>query len=87
MTRQVEILNKKEFAIMVLNTDNKNFMVYIATLVQLIIMLIYSFYKDCITLLISMETLIKYFNFLNIFLSDFAAELTKYTRINNYFIN
>ena len=34
-----------------------------------------------------MEISAKYSNFLNIFFLDFLAELLKYTRINNHFIN
>ena len=37
-TRRVEIIDKREFAAVTLNTDNKTFMVYVAALVEPIIM-------------------------------------------------
>ena len=37
-TRKVEIIDKKEFAVAALNADDETFMVYIAALVELIIM-------------------------------------------------
>lgn len=66
------------------NADNKIFIVYILALVKLMIIPIYFSYKAQITLLINIEISIKYSNFLNIFSSDFAAELLEYTRIKNY---
>ena len=41
-TRKVEIIDKKEFAKMALNADNKTFIVYIAALAEPTTMPIYS---------------------------------------------
>ena len=41
MTRRVEIINKKEFAMAALNTDNKTFVVYVTALVEPMTILIY----------------------------------------------
>ena len=50
-------------------------------------MLIYPSYKAQVTLLISTEIPTKYFNFLDIFSSNFVVELLKHTRINHHSIN
>ena len=72
---------------MVLDSDDKIFTVYIAALVKLIIILIYSSCKAQVGLLRSTKFSAKYFNFSNIFLSDSTMDLSNYTRINNHLIN
>ena len=89
ITKRVEIIDKKKFTVEALNEDNKIFVIYIAALVELITMLIYSFHQAQIALLTSEETRIsaEYSNFSNVFFSDSAAELPEYTGINNHLIN
>lgn len=72
---------------MVLDTDNKIFMVYIAVLIKSTIMLIYLFCKTQIVFLINTVIFAKYFNFLNIFFSNFAIILLEYVKINDHPIN
>ena len=86
-TKQIEITNKKKFATIILDINNKNFMLYIAVLAKLTIILIYFSYKVLVVLLINVEIFTKYFNIFDIFSSNSKVELLKYTKINNYFIN
>ena len=72
-TRNVEIIRKKNFAEATLDADNEIFVIHIAALDELTFMLILPFCKAQIALLINMEISIKYFNFLDVFSSDFAA--------------
>ena len=72
---------------MALHTDNATFMVYIATLAEPTIMLIYSSYEGQVALLINIEISTKYSNFLNVFTSNSTLEWLKYTRINDHLIN
>ena len=64
-------------------------MVYIATLAEPTIMLIYSSYQAQVAMLTSKETRIfaKYSNFSNIFSLNSAAELPEFTGINDHLIN
>ena len=89
MTMRVKIINKREFAVVVLNVDDKIFVVHVAALVKPTTMLIYPSYQTLITTLPSKETGIptKYSDFCNIFSSDSAVELPEYTGINNHLIN
>ena len=88
-TRRVEIIDKSEFVVAVLNTNDKIFMMHIVALAKLTSMPIHSFCQVQVALLTSKETrdLVEYSNFSNIFSSNSAAELPDYTRINNHLIN
>ena len=74
---------KNEFVVAVLDTNNNTLIIYIATLLELINMPIYFFRKAQVFLLISTKISSKYFNFLDIFSSNFVAKLLKYTGIND----
>ena len=89
MTRKVEIIDKRKFAIVALNTDDDIFMVHIATLAELMTISIHSFYQAQVVLLTSKENGIfaEYSNFSNIFFVDSTAELVKYIGINDLPIN
>ena len=54
-----------------LNSDNKIFVIYVITLAKLEIISIYLFHKAHITLQRSVKIFIEYFNFSNIFFSNF----------------
>ena len=88
-TRRVEIIDKREFTVTALNTNNKTFVIHIVALAEPITMLIYPSCQAQVTVLTSKETGIpaKYSDFSNVFFSDSAAELSEHTRINDYFIN
>ena len=88
-TGRVKIINKKEFAVAVLNADDETFVVYIAILAKPAIMPIHTSCKAQVTMLISKKTGIptKYSNFSNVFFSDSVVELPEYTRNNNHLIN
>ena len=88
-TRGVKIINKKEFAVVILNVNNKIFVVYVAALVEPISILIYLFYQVQVALLISEETEIptEYSNFSNVFSSDSAVKLPEHIGINDNPIN
>ena len=73
--------------IVVLDKDNKIFMIYIATLVEPANISIYICYKTQVILLKKGKILAKYSHFFDISFSNFAIKLLKYTRINNYTIN
>ena len=72
---------------MALDTDNKTFVVHIATLAEPTIMPIYLFCKAQVTLFTSIKIPTKYFNFSDIFSLDSAAKLLEHTRIKNHFLN
>ena len=65
VTKRMEIIDKREFALVVLNTDDENFIIYIAPLAKQIIMPIYPSCQAQVATLISEETGIssKYFKF------------------------
>ena len=88
-TRKVEIINKREFAVAVLNTDNETFMVHIAALVKPITMPIYPSCQTQVAALTSEETGMpaEYSDFSNVFSSDSAVELLEHIEINNHPIN
>ena len=75
--------------VVVLNKDNKTYMVHIAALAKLTTIPIYPFCQAQVALLTSKETGIptEYSDFSNVFSSDSAAELPEYIGINDYFIN
>ena len=89
ITRRVEIIDKREFAVAALNADNETFLVYVTALVEITTMLIYSFYQAQVAALTSEKTRIptKYSDFSNVFSSNPVAELPEYTGINNHSIN
>ena len=89
ITRTVEIIDKKKFAVATLNIDNETFVVHIVALAELTTMLIYLCYQAQVALLTSKKTGIpaKYSEFSDVFSSDSAAKLPEHTGINNYLIN
>ena len=89
MTRRVDIINKREFAVTVLNVDNKTFVMHVAALAELTSMPIYLFHQAQVISPTSKETGIfaEYFDFSNVFSSDSIAELLEHTRINDHSIN
>ena len=78
---QKEIIDKGEFAVAVLNADNKIFVVHVSALVKLTIMPIHSPRQAQVAALTSEETGIpaEYSDFSNIFSLDSAAELPEHT--------
>ena len=88
-TRRVEIIDKREFAVAALNVDNKTFIVYVAALVEPMIMPIYLSHQAQVAALKSEESGIpaKYSDFSNVFSSDSAAELPEHNKINDHPIN
>ena len=89
ITKRVEIINKRKFAVAALNADDKTFVIYVVALVEPTTMPIHSSCQAQVTALTSEESGIsaEYPNFSDIFSSDFAVELSEYTGINDYFIN
>lgn len=45
MIKRIEIINKKKFVAIVINIDNETFMLPIITFVEVIVILIYFFFK------------------------------------------
>ena len=88
-TKKLEIIDKKEFAAAVLNSDDKSFVVHIAALAEPTTMLIHLSCPAQVTTLTSEETgiLIEYFDFSNNFFLNSAAELLEHTGIHDYSIN
>ena len=74
---------------MALNTDNKIFVMHVASLAKPKTVPIYLSCQAQVALLISEETEIftKYSDFFNVFSSDFAIELPEHFRTNDYPIN
>lgn len=87
MTKKIEIIGKTEFAVMVLNINDEIFLVHEAALAELIIISIHFSCEAQVVSLIIIEILVKYFDFLDVFFSDFTMKLPKHTKINNYLIN
>ena len=89
MIRRVEIIDKREFTVVVLNANDETFVVYIAALAEPTTISIPLFCQAQVALVTSKKTGIfaEYFNFSNIFSSDFTAELLENTRINDHSIN
>ena len=56
MTRKVEIINKRDFAVAVLNTDNEIFVVYVVALAEPTTMPIHPSHQAQVTSLMSKET-------------------------------
>ena len=89
MTKKVEIIDKKKFAIATLNVDNETFVVHVAALAEPTIMPIYPSHQAQVAVLISEETRIsaEYSEFSNVFSSDSVSELPEHTGINDDRIN
>lgn len=73
--------------IVALNIDNKAFVIYVATLVDLTIMLIYSTCRAYVILLRNKKISAKYSDFLDIFSSDSLVRLPMHIGINDHTIN
>ena len=88
-TRRMEIIEKREFAVTALNTDDETFVVHVATLAEPTTMPIHPSRQVQVAALTSEETGIptEYSDFSDVFSSDSAAELPKHTRINDHPIN
>lgn len=76
---QVEIVNKKEFAIVLLSINNKFFMIYVITQAKPAIILINFFRKTKIALLTSAKICVEYFDFFNIIFLYSMAKLIENT--------
>lgn len=89
ITRQVELVKKREFAVAALDPKDEIFVVHVTPFA--ISDEIYSSHKVQIASFTVNEALTtifpKYFNFTNVFFSELTTELFEYTRINNYAIN
>ena len=85
----MEIIDKKEFAVVGLNADNKTFILYVAALVELTIIPIHPSFQAQVTSLISRKTGIsaEYSDFSNIFSSNSTVKLMGHPRINDHSIN
>lgn len=83
--KRVEIINRKKFALVVLDLKDKIFVIYVAFVIKWV----YPNWKTPIAgLKIEKVTILtKYWNFANVFFSDSVAELLEYSGINNLFIN
>ena len=83
----MEIIDKKKFAVVVLNKEDEIFVMHIATLSMS--SNIYLFWEIQIILLDIKKVTIfsKYADYINVFLLDFVLELLKHTSINNHLIN
>ena len=91
ITKKIKLINKKKFAVIALDADNKIFIMHIAVLnIKSIIIAVYLSQIAQIRLLKANKVLTivctKYSNYTNVFLPKLAAKLLKYTNINNYAI-
>ena len=70
------------------NANNKTIIMYMLYIVKQMTILIYPFCQAQVALLISEKTgiLVEYFDFSNIFSSDFTEKLPEYNKIHNYYI-
>ena len=89
MIRRVEIIDKRKYTAAVLNADGEIFVVYIAALVELTTLLIYSSCQAQVAILTSEKNGIsaEYSEFSNIFSSNSAVELPEYIGIYDHSIN
>ena len=85
-TSRVEIINNKEFAVVVQNADNKTFVIYIVALAEQTTMLIYPSHQVQIDLQISEEIgiSVEYSDFSNMFSSNSMADLPEHNGINDH---
>lgn len=75
-------MGKNFFIVVVLNSKNIIFKIYIKSILKLIKKIFYYLIKYK-----QVTILIKDLNYVNIFLFNYKIELLKYTNINNYSIN
>ena len=89
ITKRVEIIDKREFAIAILKADNEIFMMYITALAKSIIMLIHPFCQAQVASLTSEKTRIfaEYSDFFNVFSSDSVVKLLESLKINDHRID
>lgn len=83
--KQIKIINKKNFILIVLNLKNKIFIIYIIS----VKILVYSSWKTLIADLKIEKVIvsIEYLNFAKLFFSNFVAKLLEQFETNNHFIN
>ena len=86
---RVEIIDKSEFVAVAMNADKEIFVIHIAALAEPTTMPIHPFCQAQVVALTSEKTGIptEYSEFCNVFSSDSAVELPKYTKINNHSTN
>ena len=86
-TRWVKLINKKEFAKVILDENVKAFVVYMASFT--LKMLIYPARKTQIALFMAKRVTVtaEYLNFANVFSKDWVKVLSKRTGINKHTIN
>ena len=92
-TKQVELVEKKEFAAVALDPGCKIFVVYVTSFKSLSNNQKSNVHLFCIAKIVvlvankaSILIFIEYSNFANIFFPELALEFSKYTRINDYAI-
>lgn len=88
----VKFIRKKGFITIILNLNNKAFVIYIAFFTNLNLSINnYLFYKVQTTFFkvnnILIVVLSKYYNFTNNFFLDFIGKFLEYIKINNHLIN
>ena len=90
ITRQVKLIETKEFKTAALDPEYETFVIHIATFSVGSVDEMYPSKKDQIAYLkvdeISPKVLSKYSHFTDVFLPKLAIELTEYTRIDNHAI-
>ena len=88
-SKQVEFINKKEFAKVALDKNFKTFVIHVASL-NSILLNIYPFHRPQISGLITKKALTKvpnkYVNFVDIFSLDLVSKLSEYIEINDHAI-
>lgn len=88
MPKQIELIKKNEFTIVVLDSNNQTFIVQIAYFTSFNI---YPFHRFQIAFLIQDEayTVVttEYIDFIDLFSPELATKLLKHTGINNCLIN
>lgn len=84
----MEIIDKKEFAIVILNKDNKTFVVHMAA-VSIVDLNVHLSWHIQIALPKVKKVTIpsKYTDYINVFFPNFTAKLPKHTGIINHFID
>lgn len=88
--RRLELVDKKEFVVTTLNSNDEIFIIYIISLASFNLNIHLS-YKTYIALLnankMPTTILLKYTKFVDIFSSDLVTKFLRYTKINNHIIN
>ena len=96
-TRRVELVNKKEFAAAALDLEHETYVVYVGSVSSVMLpssspleLNIHPFHRPQMSSLIAKKAptkiLAKYLDFADIFFSDLASKLFKYTKINDHTI-